>query len=34
MNPANIRKMGVWGGELRTRYNNYRYGRYEANERK
>ncbi len=30
MNPASIGKMGVWSGELRTRYDNYRYGRYEA----
>ena len=22
--------MGVWSGEIRTKYNNYRYGRYEA----
>jgi hypothetical protein len=34
MNPANIRKMDVWSGERRTRYNNYRYRRYEANQRR
>jgi len=27
---ANIGAMGVWSGEFRTKYNNYRYGRYEA----
>ena len=25
-----VEKMGVWSGEFRTKYNNYRYGRYEA----
>jgi hypothetical protein len=27
---ANVGAMGVWSGELRSKYNNYRYGRYEA----
>jgi Glycosyl hydrolases family 16 len=27
---ASIPAMGVWSGELRSKYNNYRYGRYEA----
>lgn len=27
---ANVAAMGVWSGELRTKYNNYRYGRYEV----
>jgi beta-glucanase (GH16 family) len=27
---ASIGEMGVWSGELRSKYNNYRYGRYEA----
>ncbi len=27
---ALVQKMGVWSGELRTKYNNYRYGRYEV----
>ncbi len=26
----NVGAMGVWSGELRSRYNNYRYGRYEV----
>ncbi len=33
MNPnaqANVGMMGVWSGELRSKYNNYRYGRYEV----
>ncbi|HWZ92427.1 MAG TPA: glycoside hydrolase family 16 protein, partial [Polyangiaceae bacterium] len=25
-----VGKMGIWSGEIRTKYNNYRYGRYEA----
>jgi len=27
---AQVEAMGVWSGELRSKYNNYRYGRYEA----
>jgi hypothetical protein len=27
---ASVPATGLWSGELRTRYNNYRYGRYEA----
>lgn len=27
---ASIKAMGVWSGELRSKYNNYRYGRYEV----
>jgi len=27
---ANVGAMGVWSGELRSKYNNYRYGRYEV----
>ena len=27
---ANVNAMGVWSGELRTKYNNYRYGYYEV----
>lgn len=27
---ASIGPMGVWSGELRSKYNNYRYGRYEV----
>lgn len=27
---ASIGAMGVWSGEIRTKYNNFRYGRYEA----
>jgi len=27
---ANVGTMGVWSGELRTKYNNYRYGYYEV----
>jgi hypothetical protein len=27
---AAVGAMGVWSGELRSKYNNYRYGRYEA----
>jgi hypothetical protein len=27
---ADVPATGVWSGELRTRYNNYRYGRYEV----
>ena len=27
---ANVGQMGVWSGELRSKYNNYRYGRYEV----
>jgi len=27
---STLQDMGVWSGEFRTKYNNYRYGRYEA----
>ncbi|HEX3777266.1 MAG TPA: family 16 glycosylhydrolase [Polyangiaceae bacterium] len=30
MSTGQVGKMGVWSGEVRTKYNNYRYGRYEA----
>ncbi len=30
MNTGATYGMGVWSGEFRTKYNNYRYGRYEA----
>jgi hypothetical protein len=30
MTTGSVAKMGVWSGELRTKYNNYRYGRYET----
>jgi hypothetical protein len=29
-NTGMVPAMNVWGGEFRTKYNNYRYGRYEA----
>ncbi len=30
MSTGMVGKMGIWSGEVRTKYNNYRYGRYEA----
>ena len=30
MTTGPVGKMGVWSGELRSKYDNYRYGRYEA----
>jgi hypothetical protein len=30
MSTGSVGTMGVWSGEVRTKYNNYRYGRYEA----
>ncbi len=30
MSTGTVGKMGIWSGEIRTKYNNYRYGRYEA----
>jgi len=29
-NSGTVAAMNVWSGEMRTKYNNYRYGRYEA----